>query len=245
MYQCELYHHGIKGQKWGVRRFQDKNGRLTPAGRKRYSEDTNENTTQKKKMSTKKKVAIGVGVTAVVAGTYFTNRYIKMNGNATIKKGSTFQHMGRANEDLSNPFFASHLKKDNKSYAKNDFFGSHWDTQKTLAASRDLKIAGKKVTLETFTEWVNTSPVAKEKFTKLDTSDKKAVKRAYYSFNRNLDSPDRRDKEVFNDFYSALASKGYDAIRDMNDQTQSGMVSPIILFGGLEDIMTVKVKDLK
>jgi len=28
----ELYHHGIKGQKWGVRRFQDKNGRRTAAG---------------------------------------------------------------------------------------------------------------------------------------------------------------------------------------------------------------------
>ena len=34
----ELYHHGIKGQKWGVRRFQNKDGSLTPAGRKRYDE---------------------------------------------------------------------------------------------------------------------------------------------------------------------------------------------------------------
>lgn len=33
----EIYHHGIKGQKWGVRRFQSKNGSLTPAGKKRYS----------------------------------------------------------------------------------------------------------------------------------------------------------------------------------------------------------------
>lgn len=31
----ELYHHGIKGQKWGVRRFQNKDGSLTPAGEKR------------------------------------------------------------------------------------------------------------------------------------------------------------------------------------------------------------------
>lgn len=31
----ELYHHGILGQKWGVRRFQNKDGSLTEAGKKR------------------------------------------------------------------------------------------------------------------------------------------------------------------------------------------------------------------
>lgn len=32
----ELYHHGIKGMKWGVRRYQKKDGSLTAAGKKRY-----------------------------------------------------------------------------------------------------------------------------------------------------------------------------------------------------------------
>jgi hypothetical protein len=31
-----LAHHGILGMKWGVRRYQNKDGSLTPAGKKRY-----------------------------------------------------------------------------------------------------------------------------------------------------------------------------------------------------------------
>ena len=35
-YSDELYHHGIKGQRWGVRRFVNADGTLTPEGKARY-----------------------------------------------------------------------------------------------------------------------------------------------------------------------------------------------------------------
>jgi hypothetical protein len=38
MYTCYLAHHGIKGMQWGVRRYQNKDGSLTLAGKKRYAE---------------------------------------------------------------------------------------------------------------------------------------------------------------------------------------------------------------
>ena len=62
----ELYHHGILGMKWGVRRYQNKDGSLTPEGRKRlgldkYDREHNSDTVVKK----------GTKVSRVVS----TNRY--------------------------------------------------------------------------------------------------------------------------------------------------------------------------
>ena len=42
MYNNELYHHGIKGQKWGVRRYQNSDGTLTSKGKNRYARDARE-----------------------------------------------------------------------------------------------------------------------------------------------------------------------------------------------------------
>ena len=61
-YQAELYHHGIKGQRWGIRRFQNEDGTYTNAGKERRntsggkpkakpSEPTKKDNTRYKKMS--------------------------------------------------------------------------------------------------------------------------------------------------------------------------------------------------
>ena len=39
MNELELYHHGIKGQRWGVRRYRNEDGSLTDAGKRRYNRE--------------------------------------------------------------------------------------------------------------------------------------------------------------------------------------------------------------
>lgn len=51
-----LSHHGIKGQKWGVRRFRNKDGTLTPAGKKRRRDTWSDDAKSAHEIKSKKSV---------------------------------------------------------------------------------------------------------------------------------------------------------------------------------------------
>ena len=83
-----MYHHGIKGQKWGVRRYQNPDGTLTNAGKERYGDSDGESRVAKEKASadnTKKKIAIGAATgAAIVAGTVLTAYLVKKYGAQNV-----------------------------------------------------------------------------------------------------------------------------------------------------------------
>lgn len=75
----EIYHHGIKGQRWGIRRYQNPDGSLTSAGMKRYQK-------QQRKIDESRKKGLTSNDRRVVAKNtkYLTDEEV-------IKRGERFK----------------------------------------------------------------------------------------------------------------------------------------------------------
>lgn len=57
----ELKHWGVRGMKWGVRRYQNKDGSLTPAGKKRYDKEMEKLKAEEKVLRTKARTQAKLG----------------------------------------------------------------------------------------------------------------------------------------------------------------------------------------
>ena len=90
-YEKALYlaHHGIKGQKWGIRRFQNEDGSLTPAGEKRAQKDADNGnkwaTSQRQPSSVK---------SSILAGAYAA-RPTKLGGKCSINPTIRIMSVGK------------------------------------------------------------------------------------------------------------------------------------------------------
>lgn len=82
----QLYHYGIKGQKWGIRRFQNADGTLTIQGRERYKD--NRETHHKRNPNSKVIQALEAGKMSVKVNVSNQTKHIK--GSHNFEAGKSY-----------------------------------------------------------------------------------------------------------------------------------------------------------
>lgn len=124
----ELKHHGVKGQKWGVRKYQYADGSLTPAGKKRYNQN-NANLVSGM-MSQKVTYAVNSARTQIT-GRQYVDTYLKENTTfARIQTSSTFENFA---------FYATYKKADTDKYM--GLFGKNLTSRAANEAKRAEKVS--------------------------------------------------------------------------------------------------------
>lgn len=128
----ELYHHGIKGQKWGVRRYQYADGSYTPAGKKRYYNNRNLNGGKRiASMMSMKVNELANTAKTQITGRQYVDTYLKNNTTfARIQSSKNFENL---------PFYATYKKHDTDEYM--GLFGKNLMSRAHRTAEQAEKVA--------------------------------------------------------------------------------------------------------
>lgn len=143
--ETELYHWGVKGMKWGVRRYQNKDGTLTEKGQKRYERDQRENAGKKK----------GDKVGQADPGRWvredmersktLANESRNMSGNLKTMVDKSIKNNPKQKMDLSNMTDKEMRDQINRAFLEkqyNDMFAPQKSTKGREYAARTLEVAG-------------------------------------------------------------------------------------------------------
>lgn len=251
--------------KWGVRRFQKKDGTLTSAGKKRYSESSDEKESTRKKLTTEQKIAIGAaaaGTALVVMGGMYV--YKKQNipihvkhfkfgekvdldslssEDTIISKGMKMHRISsKSFEDYAGEgkrIYVSYLKKDNRLYKEEmPKFIRRWGAQGII--SDDGTKAYEHV-LKTKNDIKVASKRAMAEMYMEATKSTEIDKGHYQRFMSNLVNDKNQEVKAF---FEIAKKRGYNAILDENDAGNYSK-SPLILLNPFEDISSSKVHQIR
>ena len=149
IYNGELYHHGVKGMKWGVRRFQKKDGTLTPAGKKRYSDNSPDGSAKKvsvhrrrleekyrakgmsaaearhaadKRIKVEKIIGGAAAVTVTACAAYYAkNKIAETYCDQVLKKGTTFHNLHSVAEARPGEHLYVNYRQNDKHFFRGHF----------------------------------------------------------------------------------------------------------------------------
>ena len=217
--QNELYRHGILGQRWGVRRFQNPDGTRTTAGKKRERESD-----EGSKKHIGRKIAIGVGTALAIGGAAYAISTGKVNvGNILQNFGST-----PVSSVPKKPSEATLAVLDaNKQYKTKMLLKKHETSRAIVAANKKMKEeAARKVAEEAAK---NNDKVLK-KAHKSVAKDMKAFNKELSKLPGYLNADGRVSKKAINAYNRHMADLMNKRVTDIH--SPSGKVARFIALRG-------------
>ena len=268
----ELRHHGIKGQRWGVRRFQEEDGSLTPAGKERYDDD-NKKQIQNEKQDVKKntiftKRNIAIGATAAVAALAVIG-YMRYNKNSNAVRSKPMEIIAGKKIDVDKLSDVDRVIKKGTKFQRisSKSFEDYTEAGKTIYASfekKDNRIYAEDM-VKNIQSW-RSSGIIQDRDTNVykhtmtmnkdvKVASPKKVAEAYkkatgnteieqHKYMKFITGLSNRDNETNNNFFNELRKMGYNAIIDENDAGHYTK-SPLILLNPGSDVSSSSVKVIK
>jgi hypothetical protein len=233
-----LSHHGIKGQKWGVRRYQNSDGSLTEAGKQRYSKTgiILQPNAKLFRIANKEEKELMSGSYAAIKTKNDYNKYAGVYAGLLIKEGKDVVEKQLSTVgSLKIPSHSTSVKLMTDTLNQLNFRS---DTKK----QNDLK---KYLTSEISEENNKSDRLFSKGLKEFDEYLNNGVVKSNLYDTLNVSFSDKRDnimRPIINTYTNTLKDSGYAAVLDMND-TKYGVYNtdfPMII----ADVSKFKVSNI-